>query len=628
MPSNPWHDIDDLGSAPWKRGREEPPRQGGTEGVAESGGEDAPSPSEPRIQFLSAAFEPHPVHGYGINKYCRIRGQAEFLEPSSCTRCCLTLYSVFEGREEDLHIKPDKYGTTHIAAGSGDFCFSDVPLYVPGGYPDREVFATPLRYKGVIEAAQARKPIECILDLPAPLPALPVLKQGMFDDHAVSKYRHEYPGKYASGAEGYVAGEPVYEFQKEMELLRYLPAGTANGVFGSRTDEVCRQFQQDAGALLRVDRSGGKLLEAGSVTYNDVVDGEVGAAVRDELAVWKREEYLRPLPCLYYGDYDREAVDKGIKSSGRGHRDDAQSRRDAKQDDYHATGTPVLAAQKILATIGAYRGALDGWYSDLMRDAVRLFQQYAQKGEFLINGEKSEIEEKLSGHHQGSCDIPTQELAAKVAQMGGEVPQSETSGYCFPLDKQYQDKGYHSGMRSFGSPRSNGARYHAGCDLYAPLGEKVFAVADGTITAYHNYYWKTFALVVDHGDFIALYGEVQPPADPEKHGITDKDVKDYIEKLEVEEKQGLSGTLQKGSSVKKGEHIAYVGQLYENNGTVPFKNTMVHFEKYKKTATGPLTQREYTGTYEHLEADKKHLTFLRRKDLENPTLFLDECTFE
>jgi murein DD-endopeptidase MepM/ murein hydrolase activator NlpD len=198
----------------------------------------------------------------------------------------------------------------------------------------------------------------------------------------------------------------------------------------------------------------------------------------------------------------------------------------------------------------------------------------------------------------------------------------DKSNYLFPLAKEFQDKGYHSGMRAFGSSRSKGTRAHAGCDLCAPLRKEIFAVADGVIKDYYFYYWKTFALVVDHSEFSVVYGEVQPPEDPKKCGITvNNDVMNLLKDLREIEKSGLPNDLRIGSHVKRGDHIAYVGQLYTDNGSVPFEHTMLHFEKYSNKASGPFSQKS-NETYIN-KIEKKH--YQRRADLEDPTEFLDNC---
>jgi len=184
----------------------------------------------------------------------------------------------------------------------------------------------------------------------------------------------------------------------------------------------------------------------------------------------------------------------------------------------------------------------------------------------------------------------------------------DISNYLFPLANQFQDKGYHSGARSFGFAR--GDRAHAACDLYAPAGSNVYAIADGKILDYHFYYWKTFALEIDHGEYSVVYGEVQPPL--EKNGIKDPPSPKYL--------QGLPDNLKTGMTVKKGQHIAFVGQLYIKDGPTPFEHTMVHFELYKNTATGAFTQKNNLVDYDNVPSKP----YKRRRDLLNPTDFLDK----
>lgn len=63
-------------------------------------------------------------------------------------------------------------------------------------------------------------------------------------------------------------------------------------------------------------------------------------------------------------------------------------------------------------------------------------------------------------------------------------------------------------MRRFGSNRSHGHRKRAGVDLYAKVGTPIRAMADGTVLHVGGFYGGTYAIEVDHGTFIARYGEV------------------------------------------------------------------------------------------------------------------------
>jgi len=161
----------------------------------------------------------------------------------------------------------------------------------------------------------------------------------------------------------------------------------------------------------------------------------------------------------------------------------------------------------------------------------------------------------------------------------------------FPLNF-IPSQSYTSGAARFGANRSGG-RLHAAVDLISPKGKPVYAVADGVVLSYRYFYSGTYSVVVDHNDFIVRYGEIKNLA----NGIT------------------------LGSSVKKGEVIAYVGLL--NSGS-----SMLHFEMYSGVC------KDVNGnTIKIIESDKRGdgLTdrtndpsnpfrqYERRCDLLNPT---------
>jgi murein DD-endopeptidase MepM/ murein hydrolase activator NlpD len=140
---------------------------------------------------------------------------------------------------------------------------------------------------------------------------------------------------------------------------------------------------------------------------------------------------------------------------------------------------------------------------------------------------------------------------------------------------------------AFASPRAGGARLHAGCDLYFPQGTSIHAVADGVVTrGPYAFYCGTFALEIDHGSFLARYGEIQG-------------------KTEVTA----------GTSVRGGQKIARVGHLVG----IRVPSDMLHFELYDKSLSGPLTVASGSGS-----AVKNGVPFMRRKDLIDPTLKLNQ----
>jgi len=163
------------------------------------------------------------------------------------------------------------------------------------------------------------------------------------------------------------------------------------------------------------------------------------------------------------------------------------------------------------------------------------------------------------------------------------TPASSGGEFFFPF-KQLPSVNWTEGMRAFGSRRSHGARAHAGCDLYFPVGTTIHAITAGTVTrGPYEFYEGTYALEVDHGAFLARYGEIQK-----------------------------SALVRQGDRVSAGQPIAKVGKL--NSIT----NSMLHLELYDKSATGDLTVRN-----NQTKRTAKGVPFMRRRDLIDPTAKLN-----
>jgi hypothetical protein len=178
-------------------------------------------------------------------------------------------------------------------------------------------------------------------------------------------------------------------------------------------------------------------------------------------------------------------------------------------------------------------------------------------------------------------------LPADLTPNPGYIDTPVSSGlYCFPLAAVPRDS-YKLGARYFGAHRGN--RKHAGCDLLAPPGTPIFAIADGEVHLGPYYFYEgTYALEVVHGDILVRYGEILPSA------VISDDLKFLPE-------------VRKRARVKKGQVIAYVGKMD--------KQSMLHFECYSNPSLpGGLTDRSKTGG-----------AFQRRRDLMNPTNLLDGC---
>lgn len=144
--------------------------------------------------------------------------------------------------------------------------------------------------------------------------------------------------------------------------------------------------------------------------------------------------------------------------------------------------------------------------------------------------------------------------------------------FVFPLAGPAQAN-YTEAPRSFGSCRNNCNRLHAGADLYTNTGSIIYAIANGEIIDFYEFYLGTYALVIDHGDFVVRYGEI---------------------------KGKLPQGMRIGARVRQGQGIAYVGRL------IGLSQDMLHFERYAGWARGSLTD---TGNY----------PYQRRSDLVNPT---------
>jgi murein DD-endopeptidase MepM/ murein hydrolase activator NlpD len=137
---------------------------------------------------------------------------------------------------------------------------------------------------------------------------------------------------------------------------------------------------------------------------------------------------------------------------------------------------------------------------------------------------------------------------------------------------------------AFGSRRANGTRRHAGCDLYAPKGTPILAVADGTVTSRSTQFYRPTPKAAWVG---AL--EVWHPG---------------LGKIRYAEIDRPAAGVAVHSKILAGQLIAYVGQV------AGMAHAMLHFEMYAGTADGPLT-------------DKKRPPFERRQDLVDPTSALD-----
>jgi len=169
---------------------------------------------------------------------------------------------------------------------------------------------------------------------------------------------------------------------------------------------------------------------------------------------------------------------------------------------------------------------------------------------------------------------------------GNPTLTTNNSQFCFPFST-LPSQGWTSPPRSFGANRSNGTRAHAGCDLYFPNGTWIHAVASGTVVqGPYAFYAQTFAIEIDHGSFLARYGEIQSNA-----------------------------LVSVGSQVTAGQKIAKVGHLVG----ISVPSDMLHLELYGKSGSGPLTVTSASSSKKRADG----VPFFRRTDLLDPTPYLN-----
>jgi len=174
-----------------------------------------------------------------------------------------------------------------------------------------------------------------------------------------------------------------------------------------------------------------------------------------------------------------------------------------------------------------------------------------------------------------------------VPETPNQPDVSNTGEFSFPFPTLPASDWIRS-PRAFASNRNNGLRAHAGCDLYFEKGTWIYAIGDGTVTrGPYPFYCQTFALEVDHGDFLARYGEIQAKT-----------------------------TVKEGDKVRAGEQIAKVGHLIG----IRVPSDMLHLELYDKSASGPLTITDTARSRKRSDG----IPFMRRKDLIDPTARLNQ----
>jgi len=215
--------------------------------------------------------------------------------------------------------------------------------------------------------------------------------------------------------------------------------------------------------------------------------------------------------------------------------------------------------------------------------AIEAFQRTFMSASDGVIGVGKRTWQELMKALEGTDD-DLEPAAGTGSGTGPSVTPQAGAQFFFPF-KQLPNVNWTEGIRRFGARRSGGKRAHAACDLYFPEGTIIHAITDGKVTlGPYPFYQGTFALEIDHGTFLARYGEIKQ-----------------------------STFVGVGDHVTAGQPIAKVGNL---TGIV---NSMLHLELYDKSAQGPLTVK---GNQTKRTPDG--VPFWRRRDLIDPTQKLDE----
>jgi murein DD-endopeptidase MepM/ murein hydrolase activator NlpD len=235
---------------------------------------------------------------------------------------------------------------------------------------------------------------------------------------------------------------------------------------------------------------------------------------------------------------------------------------------------------------GAVDGTIENESDDDTIRAIEAFQSRFFKADGVISVGKRTWRELVDLLEGDDVDEGEEGQPGTPVSTTPVTPVAGNGQFFFPFkESDLPSQDWINGIRCFGARRSGGARAHAGCDLYAPVGTTIHAISSGTVTlGPYLFYAGTYALEIDHGGFLARYGEIQQKA-----------------------------LVKTGDRVEAGQPIAKVGKL------VGMKNAMLHLELYDKSVSGPLTVKNKST-----KRNAKGVPFMRRADLVNPTERLNE----
>jgi lysozyme len=272
-------------------------------------------------------------------------------------------------------------------------------MYPPPGYKESDSVdyffkAEHIRGEKVIDSEDLTLPMET---------KSVILQKGDYDENGAAAYNKDQSG------DNFKPNNVVKKLQGDLITINFLPKGSDDGFFGDQTDKAVKEFQDYAIKLVRMKRSVGKTENTDKGLDQQSPDGIVGEKTRDELDKWLSNNWIKPIPTLRHGEYDDTGVDNGKGKRGT--------------DDHHQ-GTPVVEAQQNLQKVGVYSdGAVDGWFYDKMLCSVKDFQSAAADATFVVNGNLTQFDQKLTGYQKGEMCPATQDYLKMVVDKGGKVPE-------------------------------------------------------------------------------------------------------------------------------------------------------------------------------------------------------------
>jgi hypothetical protein len=400
--SEPWRDINDPGPLFKPKPETDEPKKPNT-GIDDSPA-DAKEPLAKEYRFKEVSIV-ESAQGFERNKPFDIEGSIELLgDKVVASKILLYPIGLYNGQEDNFvpgGIEAD------LDTSSNTFCGTCDHLFDPDAYANDKDKPADATWKLFVRAkgAAAEKPMESE-QLTFPKPSKFVeLRKGHYDENGASAYNKPQSG------DDFKPNEVVKALQGDFIKICLLPDGSKDGFFGDQTDAAVRKFQHFAIKSNRMKRNAGTIEKTDTTLDKQQPDGVVDKTTRDELDRWLQNDWIKPIPTLRHGEYDDTGVNNGKGKRGT--------------DDHHQ-GTPVVDNQKNLQSVYVYTGcAQDGWFFDKMKDAVKLFQEAAGKGEFMIDGVLTDIGEKLTGYRRGDLCPKTQEYLQTVVDKGGKVPKDD-----------------------------------------------------------------------------------------------------------------------------------------------------------------------------------------------------------